>query len=141
MKKRSKYLVVISVGIVVLIGAIFGYINIFSYKVASEIPYDCERLCFAESNTPKISEVEVSHNFNGVRIKNNSSSGWDCDILAVSGYFSPQMFINPNQSIDIAYDSFTVRNVRLDTDLVKPDNLSLQCTAGGIHQASKFRLN
>lgn len=135
-------IIIVTVGILVLGGAgLIAYMGYFSYTTAKEIPYECESLCFVEGNTPKIDNAVIKHNEQGIIIRNNSDLSWDCDIIAVSGYFAGRTTVAPHGSVDIAYRDFTSRNVRLDTSSIKPDKLSLQCTIDGVNHASKFMLS
>jgi hypothetical protein len=135
-------LIIAIVGMLMLaVAGLVAYMGYFSYTTAKEIPYECESLCFVEGSTPKIDNVVIRHNEQGIIIRNDSDLSWDCDIIAVSGYFAERTTVDPHGSVDIAYRDFTSRNVRLDTSSIKPDNLSLQCTIDGVNRASKFMLN
>lgn len=138
---KQRLIIAIVGMLVVLIAGLVMYMGYFSYATAKEIPYECESSCFVGGNTPKIDNVVVKHNEQGIIIRNNTDKSWDCDIIAVSGYFATRTTIAPHGSVDIAYRDFTNRNVRLNTGSIKPDKLSLQCTIDGVNHASKFTLN
>lgn len=135
-------LVMAIVGVLLLaVAGLVAYMGYFSYTTAKEIPYECESLCLTEGDTLKIDNVLIKHNEQGIIIRNDSDSSWDCDIIAVSGYFATRTTVAPHASADIAYRDFTNRNVRLNAGSIKPDTLSLQCTIDGVNHASKFILN
>ena len=138
--RKTKLFIIILVAIGVLL-ALLWLSPLTTYKTANEIPYGCEVLCMNDStDTPKIQSVSVTHNAQGVKIKNNGTSQLDCDIIAVSDHFYSNTVLQPGETKHFYYKDFTYRNVRLNASRIKPDNLSLQCTAGGVNFASKYAL-
>ncbi len=138
---RKTRLLIITASAIAVLGSSLWLLPMTTYKTANEIPYGCEVLCTDDSiSTPAIKSVSITHNGQGIKIKNNGTSQLNCDIIAVSDHFYSDAVLRPGESKTFDYKDFTYRNVRLDTRHIKPDNLSLQCTANGINYASKYAL-
>lgn len=141
-KSRKKFTIA---GLACVFVISYFAITKLSYKTAIEIPYSCTKYCWLESSSDvsALKGIEVSYNNREIIVKNTSSDNWDsCSPIALGDYFfdgSPGVLANSD--LVMPYRDFTGKgDLRLDPDVIKPTEFTIQCDKNGFHYANKFTL-